>query len=40
MGRGQAEALRYILSHARVKEVRVAYELDGQGNFVATFRWR
>jgi hypothetical protein len=39
MGRGQTEALRYILSHARVKEVRAAYELDAQGTFVATLSW-
>jgi hypothetical protein len=40
MARGQAEALRYILSHARVKEVRVEHELDEQGTFVARLRWR
>jgi len=39
MGRGQTEALRYILSHARVKEVRAAHELDAQGTFVATLSW-
>ena len=39
MGRGQTEALRYILSHARVKEVRATHALDEHGNFVAMLSW-
>ncbi|MGO8999363.1 MAG: hypothetical protein ACLQVI_39055 [Polyangiaceae bacterium] len=39
MGRGQTEALRYILSHARVKTVRATHELDDQGNFTAILAW-
>ena len=39
MGRGQTEALRYILSHARVHEVRATHAIDEQGTFVATLSW-
>ena len=39
MARGQAESLRYILSHARVKTVRASHELDEHGTFVVTLAW-
>ena len=39
MPRGQAESLRYILSHARVRDVRASHLVDVRGEFVVTLGW-
>lgn len=39
MHHGQTEALRYILSHARVRDVRAKRLDEASGDFVATFEW-
>jgi len=36
---GQAEALRYILSHARVRDVRATRHPDTGNDFAVTFDW-
>ncbi len=39
MHHGQAEALRHILTHARVRDVRATRHLDVGDDFVVTFDW-
>jgi hypothetical protein len=39
MRRGQTESLRYILSHARVSQVRTAHSIDDTGALVVSFVW-
>jgi hypothetical protein len=39
MHHGQAEALRYILSHARVRDVRATRHADAGDDFAVTFDW-
>lgn len=39
MRRGQAEALRHILSHARVRDVRAALQEEDGDDFVVRFEW-
>jgi hypothetical protein len=37
--RGQTEALRYILAHARVRDVRATPQDDADGDFLVLFEW-
>lgn len=39
MHHGQTEALRHILSHARVRNVRATHHDEAGSDFVATFDW-
>lgn len=39
MPRGHSESFRYILSHARVREVRASQVVDERGDFVVTLEW-
>ncbi len=39
MHHGQMEALRHILSHARVRDVRAKRHDEGGADFVATYEW-
>jgi hypothetical protein len=40
MRRGQTESLRYILTLARVADVRASHAMEGGDVFVVTLRWR
>lgn len=39
MHHGQTEALRHILSHARVRDIRAKRHDEGSADFLATFVW-